>query len=79
MDFDSGPGYDWNAFEGCCNTADKWYAVWPQYKADSALEMYRDLPFQQFWVYTQDGNEPWTTKNAIPVGVVPGTSEVPKF
>lgn len=58
MDFDLGSGYDWNAFEGCCEAAGKWYAVWPHIKADSALELYRALGFQQYWVFTVNDVEP---------------------
>jgi len=80
MDFNTGSGNDWNSFEGCCNTANRWYAVWPHCKADSALDMYRSqLDFQQFWVYTSDNMEPFTTREGYIVGIVPGTSEVPKY
>ena len=32
LDFNTGAGYNWNAFEGCCVTAGSWYAVWPKRK-----------------------------------------------
>jgi len=50
LDFDTGAGHNWNAFEGCCVAAGKWYAVWPSKKADSDLDMLRKLNVQQFWV-----------------------------
>lgn len=77
MDFDTGPGYNWNAFEACCVVDGKWYAVWPKWKALSALQMYRDLGFEQYWVFTVDDTAPtnpgWEVEE-----IVPGTGPVPK-
>jgi hypothetical protein len=61
MDFDLGLGFSWNAFEGCCETANEWYAVWPHIRANSALELYRALGFQQYWIFTVGDTEPTGT------------------
>jgi hypothetical protein len=71
-------GNGWNAFEGFCNTASFWYAVWPHYKGSSALDLYRQVPFEQFWVFTVNNNDPSTSKNWNVEQVVPGTTVVPK-
>lgn len=49
-----------NAFEGCCVTANLWYAIWPKHKSGSALQMLRDLTFTQAWVLTVDDEHPDT-------------------
>jgi hypothetical protein len=51
-------GLGWNAFEGCCNTANKWYAVWPHRKEASEFDMFHNLSFEQFWVYTSKNKVP---------------------
>ena len=72
MDFDMGPGYNWNAFEGCCVTAGKWYAVWPKAKANSAFEMYQLLDFQQYYIYTVRDRPP-----TMPGWIFDGVAEGP--
>ncbi len=58
-----------NLFEAICLTAGKAYAVWPHIKADSAAALFNSLPFEQWWVYTNDNLEP-----------VPGSiTEIAKF
>lgn len=74
MDFVLGQGYDWNAFEGCCKCADKWYALFPKYKANTALDLYRAISFQQYWVLTYNDIEP----TAPGWGVEMVLQEVPK-
>ena len=63
MDFDMGTGYDWNNFEGVCNAGNHWYAVWPGYQADTALDLFRAISFQQYWVYTQENKEPGSRRS----------------
>ena len=61
MDFDMGPGYDWNNFEGVCNAGNHWYAVWPGVHADTALALFQAIPFQQYWAYTKQDGVPGST------------------
>jgi hypothetical protein len=67
--------YFWNAFEGCCNTANKWYAVFPPSKEDSEFDMFHNLNFEQFWVYTVankvPGSGPLEVESVADPNVVP--------
>jgi hypothetical protein len=65
LDFNSGAGYNWNAFEGCCETASHYYAVWPQVKSDNDLDMLRDLGCQQYWVKTYNDTMPGLSGCAV--------------
>ncbi|MDY7011109.1 MAG: hypothetical protein SVV80_10215, partial [Planctomycetota bacterium] len=61
LDFTVGAGYNWNAFEGCCETADHYYAVWPKHKADNDYDMLKNhISCQQYWVKTFNDIEPGT-------------------
>jgi hypothetical protein len=57
MDFDSSSGYGWNAFEGVCFFW-AYYAVTPNVKASSSVEMLRTLSPQQYWVLTVNNIPP---------------------
>ncbi|MFA5344586.1 MAG: hypothetical protein WC381_11585, partial [Kiritimatiellia bacterium] len=63
MDFDTGGGNNWNAFEGCCEAASHYYAITPKKKASNDYGMLQALGCQQFWVRTLydilPGNEGW--------------------
>ena len=50
MDFDTGAGYSWNAFEGCCETGGKYYAITPKEKEANDYEMLKEISCQQYWV-----------------------------
>jgi len=52
MDFDSGPGYNWNAYEGCCEAASHYYAITPKKKETHDCAMLKALGCQQYWVRT---------------------------
>lgn len=53
LDFDTGSGYAWNAFEGCCVAAGSFYAVWPKHKASDDYDMLKNkLTCEQYWVKT---------------------------
>jgi hypothetical protein len=52
MDFDTGSGYGWNAYEGSCETAGAYYAITPKKKADNDYEMLKSINCQQYWVRT---------------------------
>lgn len=73
------PPFDhaWNAFEGCCNTANKWYAVFPPQKEASSLDMFHNLSFEQFWVYTVGNNVPGS--GPLEVESVADSNVVPKL
>ena len=43
----------WNAFGAYCQAAGKFYAVYPQLKANTLHDLYFNLSFEQFWVFTQ--------------------------
>lgn len=59
LDFDTGAGYNWNAFEGCCVAGGSWYAVWPKRKATDDYDMLKNkLAPQQYWVKTVDDKPP---------------------
>ena len=58
-----------NAFEGCCVSASKWYAVWPKVKAGSALDILRNLcsgGAVQKWVRMDDGWTPGQVGESYP-------------
>jgi hypothetical protein len=61
MDFDTGPGYKWNAYEGCCVTAGHYYAVEPKKKAKNDYKMLKAISCQQYWVLTntRPGRRGW--------------------
>ena len=66
LDFDTGAGYKWNAFEGCCVVAGSWYAVWPKKKATDDYDMLKNkLAPQQYWVKTVDNKPPGTSNWAV--------------
>ncbi len=59
-----------NAFEGCCkivdntqNPPERWYAVFPKLKTNSALDMLRALPGWQQWVRMMPGYVPGQGNN----------------
>jgi hypothetical protein len=59
MDFDISGSYKWYAFEGCCVTANSFYAVWPKKKATDDYDMLKNkLSLQQYWVKTINDIEP---------------------
>jgi len=59
LDFNMGPGYNWNAFEGCCVAGGSWYAVWPKKKATDDYDMLKNqLSPQQYWVSTYYNTRP---------------------
>ncbi len=64
LDFDPGPGYSWNAYEGCCNTVNSYYAmgVSPLLKRSDDYQILKGLSCQQYWVTTNvpPGNPTWT-------------------
>jgi hypothetical protein len=72
MDFDSGTGYNWNAYEGVLVVTDEasedyYYAVWPSKKADDDYDMLKNkLGPQQYWVKTyndvQPGSSSWSVE-----------------
>jgi hypothetical protein len=70
-------GSGWNAFEGCCFAANKWYAVWPHRKEASALDMFHNLSFEQFWVYTVGNKKPGDGKLEVEGAADPNV--VPKY
>jgi len=64
LDFDMGSGHNWNAFEGCCETAGSYYAVWPKHEATDDYDMLKNkIAPQQYWVKTYSdippGNSGW--------------------
>ncbi len=71
MDFDTGSGYNWNAYEGCCEAAGYYYAITPKKKASHDYGMLQALGCQQFWVLTDvpPGTPGW--------GVIEVIEEVP--
>jgi len=75
LDFDPGTGYEWNAWEGCCETAGHYYAITPSLKRSDDYQMLLALPGQQYWVETQNDTEPgqptWDP-------VEPPVEEIPK-
>jgi hypothetical protein len=60
LDFNTGTGYDWNAYEGCCETAGHYYAIHPQIKADNDYQLLLALPCQQYWITTVGDVQPGT-------------------
>jgi len=65
MDFDTGAGYHWQAYEGVCVAGNEaasdywWYAIWPSHKADHDYDMLKNkIAPQQFWVSTEENKVP---------------------
>ena len=59
LDFNTGAGYNWNAFEGCCVTTGSYYAIWPKCKATDDYDMLKNkLATQQYWVKTYNDIQP---------------------
>ncbi len=59
LDFDTGSGYDWNAWEGCLEVAGAYWAVCPRLIATDDYDMLKNkLPCQQYWVETENNQEP---------------------
>lgn len=52
IDFDAGAGYNWNAYEGCCEAAFHYYAITPKEKEDHDYDLLKALGCQQYWVRT---------------------------
>jgi hypothetical protein len=75
LDFDPGPGYNWNAWEGCCLTAGHYYAITPDRKKADDYQMLLALPGQQYWVETQDDIRPGDPACVI---LLPPFAEQPK-
>ncbi|MFC1461383.1 hypothetical protein ACFLQR_02550 [Verrucomicrobiota bacterium] len=46
------PGYEWNAFEGCCEATSHYYAIEPKKKAGNDYEMLQEMGPKQYWVRT---------------------------
>ncbi|MDQ2986255.1 MAG: hypothetical protein M3R13_05975 [Armatimonadota bacterium] len=69
--------FAWNAFEGCCTTANKWYAVFPPMKEATAIDMFHELSFEQFWVYTVGNKVPGN--GALEVEAVANPNVIPKL
>jgi len=73
LDFDSGPGHNLQAFEGCCETAGYYYAITPSKKAPDDYQMLLVLPGRQFWVRT-NGYPPGDERSVV-IAIL---EEVPK-
>jgi outer membrane protein OmpA-like peptidoglycan-associated protein len=48
--YNASPGYRWNAYEGTCNTAGKYYAIEPFIKATDDYDMLKKIACTQHWV-----------------------------
>ncbi len=61
LDYNTGAGNNWNAHEGCCACADRFFAITPKKSADNDYEMLMAISCQQFWVRTNKlpGLEGW--------------------
>jgi hypothetical protein len=76
MDFATGAGYNWNAFEGVCVVAGHWYAVWPSKKASDDYDMLKNkLAPEQYWVKTYNdippGSSGWSVETVYGVEPLP--------
>ena len=69
LDFDTGAGYSWNAFEGCCEAAGSYYSITPKHKTSNDYTMLQALSCQQYWVLTVDdivpGEPEWAVQSVI--------------
>lgn len=72
MDFNVGSGHYWNAYEGICDTAGKYYAITPRIKATDDYDMLTKISCLQYWVKSPvpPGHSGW--------GVTAAFSSVPK-
>jgi hypothetical protein len=52
LDFDTGTGFAWKAYEGCCVTAGSFYAITPYLKRGNDYLMLLAIPCDQWWVVT---------------------------
>ncbi len=60
MDFvTSGTSHNWSAYEGCCNTAGKYYAITPKLKATDDYAMLTAINCRQYWVEAYRIGGPW--------------------
>jgi len=62
LDFTVGAGYNWNAYEGCCDTGGGYYAITPKHATTNDYTMLQAISCQQYWVEspTPPGEPGWT-------------------
>ena len=73
----NGPTHDWNAFEGCCTVADRYYAITPCLKTTNDYQMLQALPCRQYWIAMSNNVVPGSCSNWVEL-INAVIEEVPK-
>ena len=73
LDSDPGVGYEWNAFQACCEAATKYHSIKPKHKEDNDYDILSSLGWQQYWVEldTPPDGVGWTVVDVIEEVLVP--------
>lgn len=52
LDCDTGDEYNWNLWQGCCETNNRYYSITPEIDATNDYEILKQLKCQQWWCLT---------------------------
>lgn len=63
--YSTGEEHDWNAYEGCCHVADRYYAITPSLKTTNDYQILQAISGRQFWVAMSNDIVPGSCSNWV--------------